>query len=268
VVAAELPGLEIAEVRPLGAGWDNVAYEVNGELVVRFRRAHPADVEREAQLLRLMAAVSPLPVPQPLIVDPVRGCLGYRRLPGVPVLDLPGADPVSLGEVLGGFLQALHAVPYAEVAGLVPVEDDPPVRWLEEAGVTWRRVSAYAPPVRVDAFLTTPAPRPAGRLVFSHNDLGIEHVLADPATGAVTGVLDWSDAAICDPAYDLGLILRDLGPDALAAALRILGRDEAELRERALFYARCTVIEDLAYGVDTGQDAYVSKSQRGLRHLF
>jgi aminoglycoside phosphotransferase (APT) family kinase protein len=36
-------------------------------------------------------------------------------------------------------------------------------------------------------------------LVLSHNDLGIEHVLVDPATLEVTGVVDWSDAAIVDP---------------------------------------------------------------------
>ena len=42
-------------------------------------------------------------------------------------------------------------------------------------------------------------------------------MLADPRTWAVTGVLDWGDAAITDPAYDIGLLYRDLGPAALDA---------------------------------------------------
>jgi aminoglycoside phosphotransferase (APT) family kinase protein len=42
--------------------------------------------------------------------------------------------------------------------------------------------------------------------VFSHNDLGIEHVLIDPGTWTVTGIIDWSDAAIVDPAIDFGLL--------------------------------------------------------------
>jgi hypothetical protein len=33
---------------------------------------------------------------------------------------------------------------------------------------------------------------------------GIEHVLVDQDTFAVTGVLDWTDAALVDPAYDFG----------------------------------------------------------------
>jgi aminoglycoside phosphotransferase (APT) family kinase protein len=85
-------------------------------------------------------------------------------------------------------------------------------------------------------------------------------VLVDPSTSAVTGVIDWTDAAVGDPAYDLGLILRDLGPAALDAALGALGRDDDGLRERAGFYARCTLVEDLAYGLEHDEPAYVRKS--------
>jgi hypothetical protein len=38
--------------------------------------------------------------------------------------------------------------------------------------------------------------------------------------------------------------------------------------ERAAFYARCAVLEDLAHGVATGQDAYASKSRAALGWLF
>ena len=93
-------------------------------------------------------------------------------------------------------------------------------------------------------------------------------MLVDAATGAVTGVVDWSDAAIADPAYDFGLLLRDLGPEALDAAVGGYGFDPAGLRERAAFYARCAVLEDLAYGLESGRDAYVDKSLAGLEWLF
>src|SRR5438876_1167930 len=84
------------------------------------------------------------------------------------------------------------------------------------------RFSKEPDPVRrgaIGAFLAAPPPPGPGALVFSHNDLGIEHVLADPRTWAVTGVLDWGDAAITDPAYDIGLLYRDLGPAALDAVI-------------------------------------------------
>jgi aminoglycoside phosphotransferase (APT) family kinase protein len=252
-------------MEPLGEGLDNVAYEADGT-VVRIRRADPRSVLREAALLRLVAGVSPLPVPVPVTVDPDRGLLSYRKLPGVPLLHLAHGRPApaAVGATLGGFLAALHAVPAGRVADLVEVDDTPPQEWLDEAAAIWPSVAAYLPP----SFLPSRAPARAAEPVFSHMDLGIEHVLVDPSTSAVTGVLDWTDAAVGDPAYDLGLILRDLGPAALDAALAALGRDDPVLRERAGFYARCTLVEDLAYGLERGEPAYVEKSVGAVARHF
>jgi aminoglycoside phosphotransferase (APT) family kinase protein len=84
----------------------------------------------------------------------------------------------------------------------------------------------------------------------------------------VTGVIDWSDAAVCDPAYDFGLLLRDLGPDGLEAALAAYGRPDPGLRDRTLFYARCAAIEDLSYGLESGRGEYARKSLDGMAWLF
>jgi hypothetical protein len=83
-----------------------------------------------------------------------------------------------------------------------------------------------------------------------------------PGGRAVTGVVGWSDAAITGPAYDFGLPYRDLGPAALAAAPASYrpGGDVSGIRERAAFYARCAVLEGLAHGIATGQDAHVCQS--------
>jgi len=260
---AVLPGLEIASVRRLGAGLDNVAYLVNGELVVRFRRSEPAEVEREARLLRFVATISPLPVPAPAIVDAGRGCLAYRLLPGVPLLSL--TDRPEVAAQLGDFLAVLHAVPPERAADLVETDDTPPAEWLAEAVELWPELAAHVPaPHRsaVEDFLAAAPPEPADALVFSHQDLGSEHILVDPDSGAITGVIDWTDAAIGDPARDPGLILRDLGPDACAEALRCL---TPGLRERAAFYARCGLLADLEYGLSTGRREYTNQSLAALK---
>ena len=70
-----------------------------------------------------------------------------------------------------------------------------------------------------------------------------------------------------DPAHDLARIYRDLGPGALAGlAAHYDGADK--LTVRAQFYARCTVFEDLRYGLDTGREDYLSKSIVSLGWLF
>lgn len=267
VVAAHLPGYRVESVTRLGAGLDNVAYEVNGDLIVRFGTG--VDADREARLLTAVGNLSPLPVPVPRFTD--AGCLAYPKLPGVPLLDAAGVDGVPVAAALGGLLAALHAAPVERMGKLVAADDLPMDEWRREARETYASVSAHVPSAyrrRIESFLETSPPDDPDALAFSHNDLGIEHVLVDPPTGTVTGVIDWSDAAIVDPAFDFGLVHRDLGPAALEAALAAYGTAPDGLRARAVFYARCTVFEDLAYGLETGRERYVAKSLVGLEWLF
>lgn len=268
VLAEHLPSYRADRVVLLGEGQDNVAFEVNGELVVRFAKApDPVETEREARLLAKVAEFSPIPVPTPVFSVPETGCLAYARVPGTTLLWLAEPPAAKIGTVLGGYLAALHAVPVERMADVVAADDDPPARWLAEAAELY--APATIPSVHrgpVEEFLGTAPPPVHSGLVFSHNDLGTEHVLVDPREWTVTGVIDWTDAALVDPAYDFGLLYRDLGPAALDAALDAYGTDA--LRDRAVFYGRCTVLEDLAYGLGAGKSAYVEKSLTALTWLF
>jgi aminoglycoside phosphotransferase (APT) family kinase protein len=283
LVAAHLPGGRVGSVVPVGEGTDHLAYEVDGELIVRWSKeadvaARAAGVDREARLLAAVAAISPLPVPEPSFTVPERGVLAYRKLPGLPLLELPRprwpAHGGSVAATLGELLTALHAAPVEDLTALVDLDDQPLADWRREAAQTCATVAGEVPAAHrrsVAAFLEAPPPADDWTPVFSHNDLGIEHVLVDPGTWAVTGVIDWSDAAIVDPAVDFGLVYRDLGPAAVRAAMgryRTEVNDLDTLAERAVFYARCSVFEDLAYGIRTGRDAYVDKSLAAMAWLF
>jgi aminoglycoside phosphotransferase (APT) family kinase protein len=258
------PHVDVESVRLLGDGLDNVAYEVNGDLIVRCaKEPDPAQVDREARLLATIANVAPIPVPQPVFTIPEAGCLAYAKLPGRPLIDLPrdawAASAPAIAATLGDFLAALHAMPID--AGLVEEDHQPLTDWRAEAAELYASLKDEVAAHRhaIEAFLGAAPPAESDQHVFSHNDLGIEHVLVDPATFAVTGVIDWTDAALVDPAYDHGLLYRDLGPAALP---------EGKLRERAIFYARCSVFEDFAYGLETGRTRYLEKSHAALHWLF
>ena len=281
VVERNLPGVPVESVLMLGSGRDNAAYDVNGTLVVRFsterdpgRRAEL--VRSEARLLSLVAEVSPLPVPRPRFVDLDAGCLAYDKLHGTPLLTVPveAAAPhvEGIAARLGEFLAALHELSLDQAAVLVEPDEVPLDSWLREAAAFHARNADQVPEPHREAvrrFLAEPPPAAAYDPVFSHNDLGIEHVLVDESTWRVSGIIDWTDAAIVDPAFDFGKLLRDLGPTALIAALRHYRRDDAAtISERATFYARCTVFEDLDHGVTTSQQAYVEKCRASLTWLF
>jgi aminoglycoside phosphotransferase (APT) family kinase protein len=232
------PQLELAEApEPLGGGFDTEIYTVRlreapanfaGPLVLRVLRAHhdPALVLREHAIQNAVAEQGyPAPRVVHAAVDP--GALGapfllMTRLPGVPLLaarplgmDRPlvdaqlrlhALDPAPLVRALGdvitfdGYLARFQRrIEQAELEGLQGV-----ARWLHE-----HRPQAATPPV------------------ICHGDLHPQNVLVEG--GRVSGVVDWTNTVVADPAFDVGsthMILRFVpaGLASLPGPLRWLAR--------------------------------------------
>lgn len=268
----------IGSVEPIGAGLDHTAYLVDGELIVRFDAdqdpvARAERVRTEARVLRVAASAAPPAVPQPRVVDESEGALVYDRIAGTPLIGLAGSSPAgrsaAWAATIGRFLHRLHRIPSASLDG-VRHEDQIPDEWLVEARDSYPAAAEHVPDALrgpIETFLAADPPPGSDRAVFCHNDLGIEHVLVDPGTSAITGVIDWGDAAVTDPARDLALVYRDLGPAALAVVADQVDADDPMLA-RARFYARCSVFEDMIYGLEPGNDVYLAKSVASLAWLF
>ncbi len=265
----------------LAEGEDHRTWAVRGDdaVVVREVRDPGPDaldlLRREARLLEVAAAVLPVAVPATLAVhaDPARAV--QTRLTGVPLLDVPGTPPAAVAGVVGDVVGRLAAVPRGRVEGLVEQDRTGHDAWLAETADV---VAALAGSLTADQrqqarrFLAAAPPPPAPVALLCHADLGTEHVLVDPVRpGRVTGVVDWSDAALTDPAHDLGLVLRDLGRAAFEGALRAYAvhvTPDEGLAARALFRARCLLLADLEFGLRTGRDAYRDKSLRAWPDLL
>ena len=110
--------------------------------------------------------------------------------------------------------------------------------------------------------------------VLVHADLGCAHVLAGP-DGRLAGVIDWGDALIADPAYDLAALLaecpRGFAERVIDAYEGPASRDP-DMRRRAAFYVDALPIWQVFYGgdIDGGRSARwaCAASPRGrlLRH--
>ncbi|UVS77892.1 Bifunctional AAC/APH [Actinokineospora sp. UTMC 2448] len=219
----------------------------------------------------------------PLVVDAEAGVLVYRELPGTQLLDvrfgdidiepeLRRVDDAALAGPLAELLTVLHNAPVAEFGVLAGVDDESTGVWLAEAVESYRSISSFLTPAQrraVESFLDSEPPAMAGPLVFSHNDLGAEHLLVDTETGVLTGVIDWTDAAVTDRAQDFARLFLDLGPavhDAVLSHYR--GPYGAADFDRTVFYARCTLIEDAAYGIETDNPAYYRAAIAHFPHTF
>jgi aminoglycoside phosphotransferase (APT) family kinase protein len=259
-----------------------VAFDVDGRWVFRFpRRADVAEgLVVEGRLLDLLAGGSPLPLPAFTFhgaasdAFPFAFC-GYARLPGVPGIqfDAP-AMPADAWTTMGRFLSWLHRVPVedAERAGVPPHDtgallDEVRTDALDGFHLV-ARVAPGAPLDRWRAFFADDPPEAApatAASVLAHHDLSGEHILCDPATRRVTGVIDWADAAIADVSVDLAAFLHWGGQACLDAVLAAYDGSvgEAVLR-RARYLAACRGVGDVAFGLEYDRPEYVRAGVRAL----
>jgi aminoglycoside 2''-phosphotransferase len=232
---ATFPRLRVAApLRVLGAGFRSLVVETGDGVVFRVAKNREAAQghAREAALLPAMRGHLSLAIPDvrwytgPCARFPF-GVIGYRKVPGMPLEPsrLMEADTSALAAALGAFLHALHSFPAPEALALgVPGPDVqrghleqvrttvlPPLRAALSAG-EYRSVEQWWDRMLADPALT---PDPA---VLCHGDLWYENVLVDPMRSVITGVVDFEDANVGDPAQDVA-VLRYLGDRFVAATI-------------------------------------------------
>ena len=275
-LAARLAGDASLPVSRLGEGWDNVVWTVGDDLVLRLRKdgtpEERADaVQHDVALLGFAARHATVRVPEVVAAAPEDGALLTTRVPGRPAVDV-APDLPALATTLAELLTALHAVPHADATAVVEPDPDGAEEWLRVIGEEYAAARDGVPPdlrEPVEAFLATPPPAPATRLVFCHNDVRDDHVMVDPASGLVIGLIDWGDAVLGDPALDLATVLADFGRPTLARVLAAYGGPREDgLEERLLHVARRRLVEDLAWRVRTGDRAGLRRTAVSLRAVL
>lgn len=287
--ATELVGRRFAElsgapVEPLATGWDNTVYLVGGEWVFRFPRRAMAlpGVEREIAILPSLAPRLPLPIPVPeLIAGPSRDYpwpfWGARLIAGRELAEtgLPDTERLRAAACLGEFLRALHDPGLVAVVGDLPRDPmrraDPGVRapMARERLARLGRHDVWDRDPAVERLLTE-AERlgpPPGAVSVSHGDLHSRHLLVDEE-GRATGVIDWGDLCLADPAVDLSLAYGGFAGHTRAALLSAYGSIDAEreVRARVLAVFLCAALAE--YAASTHRTRLLDETLAGIRRAL
>ncbi len=250
LVHDQFPALRGEDVRYFAEGWDFTVFAVGSERVFRFpKRATTLPwLARELVVLDAIQGRVPAPLPSDrLLGEPAQGYpfpfVGYRRLGGVP-LDTLAPDAVregaarALGRVVGETLSVVHALPLASLPP-APSPRDEMAAWIRRALVVLDSIRDELPFGAVLAARTRlqrPPPAATQRVV-THGDLGPEHLLVDPASHALTGIIDWADTGPWDAAGDFVGLWVALGEPGLEAALEAYDQPrEARFAERVRFH--------------------------------
>jgi aminoglycoside phosphotransferase (APT) family kinase protein len=246
-----------AELTEPHQGWDTHATVVEGRWLDRTPRFADAEsqLRTETRLMPRLAPLLPIPVPVPIVLDESPLRVRHVLVPGAPALE-PGPLTADQGRLLGGFLRCLHDMPvniYVETG----VPDDVAAR--AELLATLERMLHRITPLLPEhlqepgrALLRRVALPAPGALI--HGDLAAHHVLIED--GAISGVIDWSDARVGDPALDLGWAMYGT-PDPFAEAVATTyGVTDDEL-VRALDWHRLVPWYDVLWGLGPGGREFV-----------
>ena len=272
-IGQRFPELGDAPVRALDHGWSHWAF-AHGDRVFRFPRtaADARLLERELRLLPAIAPALPAPVPVPRWRGEWRGrpFAGHPRIAGEALRRraLFGHGGGALARAIGRFLAALHGFPperAAEALGEPPPERPPDPRdWLEAIRMrVFPRLSATLRVAVDGGFARHARARLEAPPCLVHGDLGFVHLLV--RDGRLSGVIDFGDAGLGDPAVDFAGILADGGWRAVDDVARFYDRPlGAGFHERVEFRYWTAPLHDIRYGLETGEERYVGLGRSEL----
>jgi aminoglycoside phosphotransferase (APT) family kinase protein len=230
----------------LGLGYGSMVFEQRpGQVIARLSRSSEARKRLQATMAVLQALHDRTSFAVPRIfwsLDPGQdvsapfGALAYRTLAGEPL------SPATIGQdtagSLTGALIEIHRVTADRslALGLPSLADQERFRQSSYATIRDLLCRHLSPGQfrLVDAWHASSPPLPE-RPALVHGDFWQENLLADPASGRLTGVLDWENAMMGDPAQDFGPLRhldRALAENVLVHYLERTGDDPATFRER------------------------------------
>ncbi len=250
----------------LGEGDFCDCYLVNNTHVFRFAKhaAASAAMRVERCLLPVLQHVLTVKIPQIEFAgrraDTGTEMIGYQFLPGIPLEahlleSLSVAAQHKLVEQMVAFALELHAVPLhlvqqCNVPHLEPLSH---LTRLMEEGRT--RVAPYLSAgvwgyyeSLMDEYTRNPdlhTYHPA----LLHGDLSPDHFLGNPEQAALTGVIDFGDVYIGDPAWDLIYIYEDYGEETFKSFITRYDPENTHLLERKIRLYRSLNNVDYCLGV-------------------
>jgi aminoglycoside phosphotransferase (APT) family kinase protein len=215
LVAAQFPQWADRPVRPVSSqGWDNRTFRLGDDMSVRLpsHRRYVAAVEKEHAWLPRLAPHLPLPIPAPLAIGAPGEGYGWpwsvnRWLVGDAAAAAPIDDRRQFAADLAAFLSALQRIDASEgpLAGSHSFWRGGPLATYDDE--TRRSIAALGASIDTDAasevWDAALAAAWRGPPVWVHGDVAPGNLLV--SDGGLSGVIDFGQACVGDPACDLAI---------------------------------------------------------------
>jgi aminoglycoside 2''-phosphotransferase len=266
------PDLTIREAWLNEDGQYNDGLIVNNDFIFRFPKVPIAlaMIYTEYTILRDIQGHTTLPVPNPIsshLTTDVLGkaFIGYRLIPGEPLLRETFeeiTDPAIQDRIIdqiGRFLKELHNIPVKEAISIPLPRRDTREVWTDIFLRFRDKLFPHLDPEYRDRVTNNFAMYLANldqvdfKPVLRHGDFGTVNLLFDAAEQRISGVIDFGNAGLGDPALDFAALIAPFGygEAIIERFARVYPLDEA-MMDRARFYVSTYALQEALYGAERG----------------
>ncbi|SFB08244.1 MULTISPECIES: phosphotransferase [unclassified Bacillus (in: firmicutes)] len=278
LILSQFPQLSPITIKLIGKGFDNTVFKVNNQYVFRFPRREVGHelLEIENMLLPAIVATASMAIPKPIFFGHPSenypwSFTGYRLVEGITPSTVNHDDRLKSVERLAEFLKVLHSIPINLAEGLgVPYDT------LERLSIKKRKEQlknyvqkAVGNQLIAQVELLTKYVdsleqiETAGPLVLVHGDLHIRNLLLN-SQNEVSGIIDWGDTHIGNPAVDLSIAYSFIPNSGRGLFFEKYGQVKGETKKLARFKAIYTAVLLLVYGHDLQDGEIVKAAQESI----
>ena len=280
IVRRIIPDINDEKIRIFDDGWDYIVIVVNDETAFRFprREDYAKTLPIEVSFLEQFASKSPVSVPKLIYKkDEETGIsfVTYEFIPGVQFTknvsnNFSKEELLTIAQQLGSFLTTVHSFPIEKAKQLGVQQIDSLNSWEQRLKKIRKEVFSHISKNEQDwtiklfeSFLQIVRKMPINSVLI-HSDIRPEHIIVDPETHTLSGIIDFGDIEIADPAYDF-TFLAQYGQGFLTQAYQnyILPRDEA-FETRRQFYEDRHVVTNLEHSLELGDKERIQIHKRQL----
>ncbi|MET7017131.1 aminoglycoside phosphotransferase family protein [Bacillus mycoides] len=287
-----LPDLSIHSYIQNEEGWDNITVIINDELLFRFPRkleyANRIPLEKELCTI-LSHLLQEIEIPKYHLLyknncNTVPFCSYYPLIHGEPlttelVAKLEKKELKAIITQLATFLAALHSIPLKRTETLgFPIE---------KTLTYWKELQT-----KLNQYLTnslTSLQKSALNRLFEnfficiakstfqntiiHADFTHHHILFNNLNKTISGVIDFGDAQIGDPAFDFAGLYYDFGREFTTSvyeqySARISHRDPLLIHRITTFYQYSPLLHNLIYNIETNNEIILKKNEEQLKAIL
>ena len=274
------PNISTDRIQIFDDGWDYVVFVIDGQKAIRFPRRSDYAKRLPVEVAFLNQFGDQLPVSVPrltLYAD------GETSLPYVTYDFIPGiqfkksiSDTFSKAELrqvalqIGSFLDKLHSISIEKAIKLGVKQAESLETWrnkfekikIDVFPLITKAEQAWAISI-FESFFETIRENPMPLTVI-HSDIMPEHIIVNPKTHKLSGIIDFGDLEIGDPAYDFTFLAK-YGKDFLNWTYETYNHSKGpEFEIRRQFYLGRLALTNLEHSIGLNDRAMTNKHKAEL----